>query len=46
MAGATLGGRPGEIARRPVDDLAGLRLAEVQTCLDEVVAFGAEIIQG
>lgn len=32
-----------EIARRPVDDLAGRRLAEAQRRLDEVVAFGTEM---
>jgi hypothetical protein len=32
-----------EIARRPADDLAGRRLAEAQTHLDEVVAFETEM---
>ena len=32
-----------EIARRPIDDLAGRRLAEAQTRLDEVVAFETEM---
>jgi hypothetical protein len=38
-----VGNRRDEIARRPVDDLAGRRLAEAQTCLDEVVAFETEM---
>ena len=37
------GNRRDEIARRPVDDLAGRRLAEAQRRLDEVVAFGTEM---
>ena len=37
------GNRRDEISRRPVDDLAGRRLAEAQTRLDEVVAFETEM---
>jgi hypothetical protein len=36
-------GRRDEVAKRPVDDLAGRRLAEAQARLDEVVAFETEM---
>jgi hypothetical protein len=32
-----------DIARRPIDDLAGRRLADAQTRLDEIVAFRADM---